>query len=197
MKWKIAFNPFERVSEKGLALTGVLTTLFAIILFWQTDQSNDGIYHITPQNEISFMQAFAEAVTYTLLVSFLLLLVGKIVNKRTRAVDLLNATMIHRIPLTLGIAVLQIPVIKNAFEKVIEASQKNTYQSLSGPNLIIASLAGILMLALFIYAIILLVNGFSVAVNAKKPFHYVLFALSLIIAEVSYRLVLYPLLLNI
>ncbi|WP_162817953.1 hypothetical protein U0035_09880 [Niabella yanshanensis] len=46
MNFKLLFNPFEKFSEVGLAVTGLSVLLFSIILFWVTGQTNDGIYHV-------------------------------------------------------------------------------------------------------------------------------------------------------
>ncbi|WP_018629846.1 alpha/beta hydrolase family protein [Niabella aurantiaca] len=192
MNWKTILNPFERYSEKELALTGILTLLLSVVLFWWLQQTNDGIYHIGPDPNLSFRQAIAEAITYTLLVSILLFIPGRIANPKTRVIDILNATLIHRIPLTLGIPLIRIPFIKNAFENIRQAYTNNTLHIPSASDLLIMLTVATLMLALFIYALILLVNGFKTAAHIKKPVYYFLFAAALIVSEIIYRSFLYP-----
>ncbi|ANH79783.1 hypothetical protein A8C56_01280 [Niabella ginsenosidivorans] len=194
--WKTVFNPFERYSEKSLAVAGIITLLLSIILFWWAGQTNDGIYHVSPKADLSLVGAITEAVVYTLLVCALLSGLGKAINPKTRIIDILNATMIHRIPLTLGILILQLPFIKAAMDKILQAVKSNHLESLSGTTIWISTVVSLLMLVFFVCAIVLLLNGFRTAVHVRKAIHYVLFAATLIIAEVIYRGLLYPNLLH-
>jgi len=51
-------------------------------------------------------------------------------------------------------------------------------------------LMSILLLALLIYAIALLFQGFKTATNAKKTIHYVIFGIIILIVEITSKLVL-------
>lgn len=197
MNWKTIFNPFERFSEKELALIGTVTLLLSVILFWWAGQTNDGVYHVSPKADLSLTEALIEAIAYTVLVAALLSGLGKVINPKTRIIDVLNATLIHRIPLTLGILVLQLPFIKTAMDKIVQAVKSNHMEALSGGTLWISTTVSFLLLAFFVCAVILLVNGFRTAAHARKAIHYVLFAAALIMAELIYRLLLYPLLLKL
>ncbi|SDD14606.1 YIP1 family protein [Niabella drilacis] len=194
--WKIVFNPFERYPERDLAIAGIIGLLLSILLFWWAKQTNDGVYHVSPRANVSLAGAITEAVVCTLLVGILLSGLGKAINPRTRVIDILNATLIHRIPLTLGILVLQLPFIKAAMDQIMQAVKGNRIETLPGSTLWISTVVSLLMLAFFVYAVVLLVNGFRTAVHARKAIHYVLFAAALILAEVIYRMLLYPLLLT-
>ncbi len=193
MNFKLFFNPFERFSEAGLAVSGLSVILFSILLFWISGQTNDGIYHVSYQSGIPLVQAVIEALLYTLLPSFLLIVIGKIVNPKTRLVDILTATIFHRIPMTIGMLLMQLPFLKNVTNAIIKAVQTNTLQQLSLTTLWVSTIVSLVMLALFIYSIILLVNGFKTASHAKRPWHYILFALAIICSELIYRLGVYPL----
>ncbi|WP_300596805.1 hypothetical protein [Niabella sp.] len=192
--WKTIFNPFERYPERDLAIGGIIGLLLSIWLFWWAQQTNDGVYHVSPRADLSLTGAITEAVVCTLLVCALLSGVGKAINPKTRIIDILNATMIHRIPLSFGILVLQLPFIRTVMDQIMQAVKNNRLETLSGSTLWISTLVSLLMLGFFVYAIVLLVNGFRTAVHARKATHYLLFAAALIIAEVIYRLLLYPLL---
>ncbi|MBO9619006.1 MAG: hypothetical protein J7539_08230 [Niabella sp.] len=192
LNWKTIFNPFEKFTERQLFICGLATSVIGSFLFWFFKQSNDGIYHIGPEPGISFTKTLAETTICILLPCVLLTFVGKLINSKTRSIDLLNATMIHRIPLTTGIWIIQLPFIKISTNEIMAAIKNNAVQSLPGSTLWISTLSSMLLLLLFVYAIVLLVNGFKTAVNVKKRGQYVVFAVTLILAEVIYRFLLYP-----
>jgi len=194
--WRTVFNPFERYPERDLAIAGIVTLLLSVLLFWWAGQTNDGVYHVSPKADLSLAGALTEAIVYTLLVCALLSGLGKAINPKTRIIDMLNATLIHRIPLTLGILILQLPFIKTAMDQILRAVKTNHLEALSGATLWISTIISLLMMAFFVCAIVLLVNGFRTAAHARKVIHYVLFAAALILAEIIYRLLLYPLLLT-
>ncbi|MGN7784831.1 YIP1 family protein [Niabella sp. 22666] len=192
MKTNLVFNPFEKFSETSLAVAGASFILFSVLLFWFSGQSNDGIYHVTYQSGIQLVQAIIEALSYTFLPFLLLIFAGKMVNPKTRLVDILNATIVHRIPMTIGILLMQLPFLKKVTDAIIKAAQTNTLQQLSIATLWISTITSLVMLALLVYSIVLLINGFKTASHAKKPWHYILFALAIICSELIYRLGIYP-----
>ncbi|MBZ4190211.1 hypothetical protein [Niabella beijingensis] len=187
-------NPFERFTEKKLAIAGTLCLLAGAILFRWCRQTNDGVYHIAPKPDLTLTGALTEAICCTVLLTALLWVLGKFINIKTRVIDLANATLIHRIPLILGILMIQLPVVKTTTERILHATRNNTIQEITSRDLSIASLTGLLMLGLLVYSIVLLVNGFRTAVHAKKAVHYIGFAFALILAEVIYRSFIYPVL---
>ncbi|MBO9594718.1 MAG: hypothetical protein J7599_17575 [Niabella sp.] len=195
--WKTVFNPFERYPEKNLAIAGIVSLLLSVLLFWWAGQTNDGVYHVSPKAGLSLAGALSEAIVCTLLVCGLLAALGKAINPRTRIIDVLNATLIHRIPLTIGILILQLPFIKSVMDQILLAVKNNRLETLSGSALWISTVVGLLMTAFLVYAIVLLVNGFRTAVHARKAIHYLGFAAALIVAEIIYRLLLYPQLLKL
>jgi len=192
MKTNLIFNPFEKFSETSLAVAGASFILFSVLLFWFSGQSNDGIYHVTYQSGIQLVQAIIEALSYTFLPFLLLIVAGKMVNPKTRLVDILNATIVHRIPMTIGILLMQLPFLKKVTDAIIKAAQTNTLQQLSIATLWISTITSLVMLALLVYSIVLLINGFKTASHAKKPWHYILFAFAIICSELIYRLGVYP-----
>lgn len=192
MNWKVLFNPFAKYTEQKLALTGCLTIIAGIIIYRQYGWTNDGIYHSAPQPGIHLAKSAVEVFCYVLLPALLLLAIGKLINPKTRFFDILNAVMIHRAPMIAGILLIEIPFFKSATSQILDAIKNNALDSLPSSALWASSIMGIVMLLLLAYAIVLLVNGFRVAVYAKKPVHFVFFALALIFSEIIYRLLIYP-----
>lgn len=192
MKRHYWFNPFEKFSESKLLIAGISGVVFSVLLCWMGGQSNDGIYHISFYPNISFPQALAETVTCLLLPFALLLTAGRVVNAKTRMIDMLNATAIHRIPMMTGILLMQLPFFRSAMLQITEAVKNNTLQHISPAALWAATIIGLLLLAFFIWSIVLLVYGFKTATNAKKTWHYILFALAIILSEIIYRGFIYP-----
>ena len=196
MKWRTIFNPFEKFSENKLMITGVLASLAGILIAWLSGQTNDGVYHISVK-PISLLRAFTEIAVIICLVSVLLFILGKFINRRTRYIDLLNAVMIHKIPLIIGLLITSIPFFKHANIRIIDAVKTNTLQKINSSDIFTSAITGILLLFLFVYAIVLLVNGFKTATNGKKAWHYIAFALALIISEFIYRGLLYKMIISL
>jgi hypothetical protein len=194
MKWKIIFNPFEKFNELPLLIAGTIAAIIGSILFWQVGQSSDGIYHITPNAGISLATAFAENITAIVLLALLLFILGRIINPKTRWIDILNMALIHRIPFFVLGAISAIPIVKNTVLKIAsEALEKNNFSlQISVKEMLILSVSGIVSLLLLAYCITLLVNGFKTAVHTKKIWHYIAFAfVAFVFSEIIYRVFIY------
>ncbi|WP_114792146.1 hypothetical protein U0035_09885 [Niabella yanshanensis] len=79
---------------------------------------------------------------------------GKAVNPKTGLTDILTVTIVHRIPMTIGMLMMQLPFLKNVTDAIINAIQTNTLQRLFLTTLWISTIVSLVMLALFIYSII-------------------------------------------
>ncbi|MGE8552824.1 MAG: YIP1 family protein [Chryseobacterium jejuense] len=176
MNWKTIFNPFERFDEKQLLLTGILAIILSIAVGYWTDTTFTSIYKISNVENPSF-----KIIAITTLLSFLtaiviLFILGKILNSKTRIIDIVNTVLISQLVLILFQCIGKISYIGLAGKNVIK------YESApSGPFpfmdfLIMISMSFFSIITL-VYSITLFYNGFKTATNIKKWQHIVLFCI--------------------
>ncbi|MBP2615879.1 YIP1 family protein [Chryseobacterium jejuense] len=174
MNWKTIFNPFERFDEKHLLLTGILAVILSIATGYWTNTAFTSIYRISNVENASF-----KIIATTTLLSFLaaivvLFILGKILNSKTRIIDIVNTVLISQLALILFQCIGKISYIKLAGKNVIkyESDPSGTFPFLDFLIMISMTLISIITL---IYSITLFYNGFKTATNIKKWQHIVLF----------------------
>ena len=183
MNWKYIFNPFLKYSERNLLIVGLLSILVGSIIASYFSVTFDGIISVH-QKDMTLLDSLKENVINVLIVFILLLILGKIINPKTRFIDILNIAMNYRIPLYLTAPLISLPLFDNISRQVLE--NKDRLENLKFDTLELAAIlavSSVLMIAL-IYSIVLLVNGFRTATNLKKWQYYVAFATVIIIGEV-------------
>lgn len=176
-----SYNLFVRFSERKLFITGMVFMLIGAWLLSFTNCSFDGVLHMTVLPK-SFLNTLLETLAIVLLLSLFLFLAGKIFNNKTRLVDIFNTAMLSRIPLFF----MTFQNLNGSLSKQVEVIASGKIPEID-ISMIVFSFIGLLLL---IISIIILVQGFKVATNAKKPLHYVLFAVAIIVADVVSRFVL-------
>lgn len=180
MNWKTIFNPFERFDEKLLLFIGIFAVILSIVAGYWTDTAFTSIYRISTVKNASF-----EMIAISTLLSFLaaivvLIILGKILNRKTRIIDIVNTVLISQLFLILLQFAGKISSLKLAGKSVInyEANPSGTFPFLD--FLIMISMT-IISITTLIYSVTLFYNGFKTATNIKKWQHIVLFcAVSLI-----------------
>lgn len=184
MNWKLLFNPFEKIPEKLLLLLGIISFIIGCYFSYQFEMIFDGIFDAHEFSGILFSQAFTANAVNVITVCVFLFILGKIINPKTRMIDILNTAFISRIPIYLTAPLAAVPVVKQITEKIV-ASLKDIENMKLGTldMMVLLSFSGIAML-LLVYSIVLLANGFRTATNAKKWQHYVIFGLVLLLAEI-------------
>lgn len=175
MNWKTIFNPFERFDDKLLLIIGLLATALAIVTGYWTDSRFSSIYKISSLEEVTF-----KAVALSTLISFasaivILFILGKILNNKTRLIDIVNTVLISQLFLILLQAMDKIPFIKNAHDRMISYKDRPSEMPPVGDLAIILGMASFTLIVL-IYSITIYYNGFKTATNIKKWQHIVLFA---------------------
>ncbi|MDQ0780708.1 YIP1 family protein [Chryseobacterium sp. W4I1] len=180
MNWKTIFNPFERFDDKLLLVVGLFTVAAAILTGYWTGTCFSSIYKIS-----SLEQVTLQAVAIPTLVSFafaivVLFILGKILNTKTRFIDIVNTVLISQLFLIILQSTEKISIIKEAPKRVM------SHQADPSTPLPVLDIAVMLTMAFFtiiilIYSITIYYNGFKTATNIKKWQHIVLFtAVSLI-----------------
>jgi hypothetical protein len=187
MNWKYIFNPFLKFSERNLFTIGFLSIFVGSFLASYFSVSYDGIFD-AHSSSASFIRSLKENFLNIGIVFLMLLIFGKIINKKTRIIDILNLSMIYRIPIYL--ISICISFGKNIDDKILIYKDNLQNIKLTSLDIISIIISSILLIILIIYAIVLLVNGFKTATNLKKQYYYVFFAITLTIGEIISKILI-------
>ena len=183
MNWKYFFNPFLKFSERYLLLIGILSVIAGSFIGMICSVTFDGVFSTHPSVR-TFAESLKENVINVSVVFILLLILGKIINMKTRLIDILAISMIYRIPLYLSAFFVKLPVLDRVIEKIEVHKDHLTNLEFDPLELVlILGISSVLMIFLA-YAVILLVNGFRTATNLKKWPYYIAFVIVLLAAEI-------------
>lgn len=176
MNWKTIFNPFERFDEKLLLLIGILTIIASIAIGYWTETYFSSIYKISNLDHASLKVVALSNLASFAFAIIILFILGKILNNKTRIIDIINMVLISQLVLISLQCTEKIPFIQEAKERMIGYSRHPTG---SIPLLDTFIMMGMAMFSLLIltYSIVIFYNGFKTATNIKKWQHITLFAL--------------------
>lgn len=184
------FNPFEKYSDTKLLLLGIVFNVIGVLLFFQFKVTNIGFLKLDYVPEISISKVFIQALSILTSMAFVLFSFGKLINSKTRCIDILNTVLIAKIPFYL-VAFFNINnAVYSANQKLKSMlfSQKlNDATMLELPLVLFFSFFAIIVL---IWSIILLYNGFKTATNLKETKHKVFFGMAIIIADILSRILI-------
>lgn len=175
MNWKTIFNPFERFDDKVLLGVGIVATALAILTGYWTGTYFSSIYRINSLDKVT-----VQAVAVPTLISFVfaivvLFILGKILNSKTRFIDIVNTVLISQLLLVLLQATDRLSFVKESQKKVI-AHQTHPSDPLPVVDIAVTLSMASFAIIILIYSITLYYNGFKTATNIKKWQHIVLFA---------------------
>lgn len=189
MNWKTVFNPFERFNEKQLLLTGILAVILSIATGYWTGTTFTSIYKISDAKNASF-----KIIAITTLLSFMaaiaiLFIFGKILNNKTRIIDIVNTVLISQLVLILFQCIGKMPYIRLAGKNLIkyESAPSGTFPFTD--FLIMISMTCFSIITL-VYSITLFYNGFKTATNIKKWQHIVLFCIVSLVSTLACQIVI-------
>ncbi|MFZ4927602.1 YIP1 family protein [Chryseobacterium sp. Mn2064] len=174
MNWKTVFNPFEKFDEKWLLLASILTVIISIAMGYWSGTAFFSIYRIN-NVEIVSLQAIALPTLASFAFSIIILFIlGKILNSKTRFIDIVNTVLLSQLILIILQPIDQIPFI-NAAQKRMILYSKNPTESIPLLDMSVMMGMALLSLVLLTYSIAIFYNGFKTATNIKKWQHIVLF----------------------
>jgi hypothetical protein len=190
MNWSILLNPFNKFSEKQLLFFGLVTVAIGSYIAYLVGVTFDGAIDVHLWPNISLFQSLKENVITILLLTILLFALGKIINAKTRLIDILNASLIFRVPFYLTAVLVGIPAIKEIEDSLVKNAQNMADFNLKTTDIIILLCLTAALIALLIYAIALLYNGFKTATNVKQTSHKVFFGIAILVAEILCKIFL-------
>lgn len=180
-------NPFERFSEKLLITSGVGFLVLGSYMSTLSHANFDGTFDLHfSEKTISFAESFFQNGVDVLVLFILLWLAGILINKKTRAVDILSAVLISRI-------LLYFMALFN-LNKTFSISETATVQEVSNfaqENIFILAIFGITVLVSVVWMVALLYNGYKVATNAKGTKPIVFFIAAIVFSEIISKLIIY------
>ncbi|HLP56399.1 MAG TPA: hypothetical protein VK151_15285 [Fluviicola sp.] len=185
----LLLKPFERYSEKQLLLIGFLAFAVGIVLAKLFNTHFDGVLDTHFSDNVSWAQSAFNNSVNVIVLTLMLFLAGKIINRKTRLVDLLAAVLIARIPFY---PLVFCNIGNKAFSSGDQILKSMQYQtSIPASTIVLLVVIVVITLALLVWSISLLYNGYKVAVNGKGAKAVVLFIVAVFIAEIVSKLVIF------
>lgn len=178
---KIIYNPFEKIPEIKVLVLGVALTIGGSLLGYLFDMRFDGVINVHAFTDIPLSKPFIDNVINIAALCVTLYTLGRVVNNKTRFVDILNTALICRSPfylLALGNA--------NHFFTNLEAKTYTANPLSAGftwLDILILSVFSIFTIAFLIWFAALVYNGFKTATNLKRTGHKIAFVFAVIVAE--------------
>lgn len=187
MNWKTLFNPFEKYSEKTLLIFGIITTILGSFLGYLMNARFDGIVDMHLVENIECYEPLVDNIINVLVIFVLFFAFGKMINPKTRAVDILNVSLISRIPIYLvtltNIGGYLEKSTQNMLDK-IDFENLNNVPQFEFSDMAISLVFSVVMILLLIYMIVLFWKGFQTATNTKGVRNIIIFIILFIAAEI-------------
>lgn len=170
-------NPFAVLTDKQILLTGVVAFVIGIFLAFQF-QIQLQILRINTLKIPNLLEVVIGHLIIIICLTVSFFILGKVINKKTRFIDILSSVLISLIPLYISLFQNINGFLSNETSKIENAVKDGTIYTQTPPFLLI--IVGLIGFCFFIYYIYLLFVGFKTATNAKKIWHYLLFFVILI-----------------
>lgn len=184
-------KPFENVQEKTLLAIGVLTGVVISCLQLLTHMRSIAILkQITLKSAPTLVQTLSDFAITTIVMTLALFVFGKIINKKTRLIDILNTVLIARICLDISVLFDINGYLSDFSLQLIDNIANPEILFKSNPQgfvyFIITSFASILCLVGFGYYIY---QGFKLATHLKKKYMIIVFVLIILLVDTLTRLI--------
>lgn len=181
---KQLYNPFELYSERQLLIFGLVMTLIGSFLGYLFNGRFDGIVDFHLLESVTFLEVVLDNFFNTVLLTTLLFITGKLINSKTRFVDVLNASLLARIPFYMLPFFNFNNVMYDVSNRTYDIMVAGSFNAISTPDIILLMLFSFVAICTLIWFSVLLWNGFKVATNAKGIKNIILFIFTILAAEV-------------
>jgi hypothetical protein len=186
----VLFNPFEKYSDTILIVFGLIFTLIGSCLGFVFNTRFDGVLDLHFVKNVSIYNLLLDISIDILTLTICLFVIGKLINNKTRLIDILSATMIARIPfyfITFFNVNNKAYTISERILTLAKSNQINTLDTLDTFYLVLMTFA---IIASLIWSMVLLFNGFKTATNAKEIKDTLFFIGALIAAEILSKILI-------
>lgn len=181
---KKLINPFETFSEKQLLFFGLSATILGTFLGFIFNARFDGVLDLHFNTSVTWQEVAVDNLINLLTLSILYFIAGKIINPKTRAIDVLNISLICRIPFYILPFFNVNQVMFRSSQEIMENFQNGHFTEISSTNLILNLAFSVIAILLLLWFVILLWNGFKIATNAKGKKAIIVFIISLLLTEI-------------
>ncbi|MDM1096493.1 hypothetical protein HXZ81_07510 [Myroides odoratimimus] len=184
-------KPFESIQDKTLLAIGVLTGVVISCLQLLTHMRSIAILkQVTLKSAPTLVQTLSDFAITTIVMTLALFVFGKIINKKTRLIDILNTVLIARICLDISVIFDINGYLSDFSLQLIDNIANPEILFKSNPQgfvyFIITSFASILCLVGFGYYIY---QGFKLATHLKKKYMIIVFVLIILLVDTLTRLI--------
>ena len=186
----VLLKPFEVYSEKKLLIIGTIVTILGSLSASYFNVRYDGAIDLHYVDNTNLYQPFIDNIINIISLCIPLFIVGKIINNKTRIIDIITVILISRIPFYI-ISLFNINnIVFNASKKLISINPAEKIAQIKNIEWFIIIMSTILTITGLIWFISLLFNGYKIATNAKGGKSIFLFVISIIIAEIISKIIL-------
>jgi len=193
MNWKTILNPLEKFSEKTLLLAGIVSLFIGSWVGFLMNARFDGIIDLHLVDSIVWYEPLLDNVLNAVSLFVLFLIFGKVINPKTRAIDVLNASLICRIPMYVLSLTNLGGYLQAATNRIMEGMNFDNLEnapSLHTSDLVMLLFMAIASIGLVILMITLFWKGFKTSTNSKGIKNIVMFTVLFLIAEVVSKLLI-------
>lgn len=190
---QLLFKPFEKYSEAKILTFGITATVFGLIIGFYFNARFDGVLDVHFAKEVSIIESLKDFIIVLFCLTFSLFNISKYLNRKTRFIDVLSVSIVARVPIYLLSIFNFNDSMSSISEKLLEqlAQGKGGLSGISGAEIVLLLISGIVSLIFTIWYVSLLFNGYKVASNAKGGKAIVLFSISIILAEILSKVLVY------
>ena len=166
---KKLLNPFAYFEDKALLIIGILAHLIFTYIAKLTNSNFPDFLSIKKGLiDFTFWDLLYQNTRNIAIAILFLFILGKIINKRTRFIDIVNVVLISRIAYYIVFITDFIPIVNNKLNKVTDSIQSNNFSVLQESStmfviLIVAFIAIFFICVMFYYLYI----GFRTVTNLK------------------------------
>lgn len=180
MNWKVIFNPFFRYTERQLLIVGLFFMVVTGFVCFYTQTYMNSVFHFATTENLNLSSAFMYIlICYSTTVVFLFIL-ALFFNKKTRVIDIVNTVLISQILNFIILLITKFSGLDKFSKSIKKAVETNQLEKLS-INTILLLIITLPVLAIAVYEMVLLFNGFKTATNIKKTEHIIAFIVLLFI----------------
>lgn len=190
---KLFLNPFEKISETKLLLFGIAITLIGSYLGYMFNGRFIGIFSFKTNDEVILTQSLIDNGIDLFSITLFLFFFGRIINKKTRFIDILIPSLVARLPIYL-LAFTNtnnfIADLSNSLMSNLDVKNPAAFH-IETADLIILLVFAAISIGSLVWSVTLLFKGFKIATNCKTLNHTLLFATGIILAEVLSQTLIY------
>lgn len=187
---KYLLNPFEIFNDKKILIVGLIVNILGILLCYQFKMKFIGFLKLNFVSEIGLSSVFLQTSIIVLSLCLLLFILGKIINSKTRFIDILNTCLIGTIPFFILPIFNFNNLIYDDLESLKTIILNQQLEKLQITNLPILLLFSLFTLVAVTWSIVLLYQGFKTATNLKLTKHKIFFAIALLLADLISRVLI-------